>query len=100
MFGVPQTFRVFQCSASNRVSSHNTHCFSFFHLQYIYYLIDQRFELPQGLDAKSIRIVCTMNQISRFLGQHAEVLAQQQDNNANMNANQFEAVGFYSIKFE
>jgi hypothetical protein len=41
-----------------------------------------------------------MNQISRFLGQHAEVLAQQQDNNANMNANQFEAVGFYSIKFE
>jgi hypothetical protein len=53
----------------------------------------QRFELALGIDARSIRIVCTMNQISRFLGQN------NQDENHNA-ANQFDAVGFYSIKFE
>jgi hypothetical protein len=56
----------------------------------------QRFELSPGIDARSIRIVCTMNQISRFLGQNNEA----EDENNNNGANQFDAVGLYSIKFE
>jgi hypothetical protein len=55
----------------------------------------QRFELSLGIDARLIRIVCTTNQISRFLGQKNEVAGD--DNNNN---NQFHAVGFYSVKFE
>ena len=58
----------------------------------------QRFECS-GIDAKSIRIVCTMNQISRFLGQNTNNQDDNNNNNANA-ANQFDAVGFYSIKFE
>lgn len=59
----------------------------------------QRFELSLGIDARSIRIVCTTNQISRFLVQNIEV-AGDDNNNINLNNNQFHAVGLYSIKFE
>jgi hypothetical protein len=59
----------------------------------------QRFELSLGIDARLIRIVCTTNQISRFLGQNNEV-AGDENNNNNNNNNQFHAVGFYSVKFE
>jgi hypothetical protein len=60
----------------------------------------QRFELALGIDARSIRIVCTMNQISRFLGQNNEAAEDENNNNNNNGVNQFDAVGFYSIKFE
>jgi hypothetical protein len=60
----------------------------------------QRFELSLGIDARSIRMICTTNQTSRFLGQNNEVAGDDNNNNNNNNNNQFHAVGFYSIKFE